>query len=295
MTDFHSIVSLMGKVFDAIWGYNLVTVSGQHIRVGNIALAVILFMLGLKYSKNLSATVRRYIKHKMGSDKDAANAIEKLVIYILFCFYIVTILEIANVPLSTFAFIGGALAIGIGLGAQNIISNFISSLIIMVERPMKIGDIVEIEGVIGVVTSVGSRCIVVTNFSNVEVLIPNSKIMQNTLVNWTLSDNVIKFRVEIIVPKKEGVEFDHQQFMLDLTLLAKNFDFTLPDTQPSVFLTKVGSESLKFLLLLDCDILQLQHVETLKNTLNLSLLQNFSTIDFKVEFPKIVEVKPIEK
>lgn len=289
------VISLVGESLGAIWGYNIVTVSGHHIRISNVAMAFILFTVGFKYSKNITGLVKTYVKSKLQDDKDAANAIEKLILCLLFSLFIIIILEIANVPLSAFAFIGGALAIGIGLGAQNTISNFLSSLIIMVERPMKIGDIVEIEGVTGIVTSVGARCIVVTNFANVEVLIPNNKIMQDTLINWTLSDNLVKFRAEISIPKKKGGGSYYRKFMQELEMLAKDFDFLVKNTCPAVFLTEIGEDSYTFSLVLDCNITQIQNTDHVKNELNLSLLNTFKQYDFKIYFPKLVDVTPIVK
>lgn len=106
MDSLHTILHLTGKIFDVIWSYNLVTVSGNHIKIGNIILAVALFLVGIKYAKSFSVWVKNYVKTKLNSDKDAANALEKIITYVALSIFVITILEIGNVPLSTFAFIG---------------------------------------------------------------------------------------------------------------------------------------------------------------------------------------------
>ena len=290
----HQVLETSGKIFDAVWSYNLVTVAGNHIKVANIVFAMLLFFIGIKYSKNFSNLIKRYIHQRIPYDKDAANAVEKIILYLSFCLYIITILEISNIPLSTFAFIGGALAIGIGLGAQTMISNFISSFTIMVERPLKIGDIVEIEGVIGTVSAIGSRCVILTTFSNVEVLIPNSKLMQNTLVNWTLSDSAVKHQIEITIPKIADKKASYPDFINILYQIFVKLDFTkYGDIKPEIYLTKIEDEHVTFLVDLYCDVDKIQNPEHVKGVVNLALIEHLTDYDFKVEYPKIVQVAPI--
>jgi len=102
-----------------------------------------------------------------------------------------------NIPLTAFAFMGGALAIGIGFGAQNIINNFISGLILLVEKPIKLGDIVEVEGIRGRVSNIGSRCCLVSRADGVDMLIPNSSFLEKSVTNWTLSDRKLRFGVNV--------------------------------------------------------------------------------------------------
>ena len=298
MNDLHRITDLVGRIFHNIWSYELVTVSGNHIRTSNITLAVILFLMGFRYSKNFRGYITNYVKVKLNTDKDAANALEKLILYVSLCLYVVTILEIANIPLSTFAFVGGALAIGIGLGAQTLIGNFISSLIIMVEKPMKIGDIVEIEGVTGTVSSVGARCVILKTLSNVEVLVPNSKLMQNTLINWTLSDNHIKFQIEIYVYREQqndpeqNTEFDPREFADKIYKIASQLKFISHGHNPEIYLTEINDEKFGYVLNFYCNLEEIQNPKAIKNAFNLAIYDNFKNHKIVVYYPKTVNVKP---
>ena len=282
MDNAHQILYLISKVLTRILSYDLITVSGNHIRIGNILLSIILFLLGIKYYKHYTNAIGRYLRTKI-SDKDAVNALEKLILYASTILYAVTILEIANVPLNIFAFIGGALAIGIGLGAQTLLNNFISGLIIMIERPVKINDVVAIDGITGVVTTVGARCVILTTPSNVEVLIPNSKLMQNLLVNWSLSDSLVNHKVEVTVPRNSGVNFDSEHFVNRLQKITDGLENTLDKfTSQTVNFTGIDQDRFSFIINFSCDIKQTQ--EFLKNALNLSLLANIKDHEFTVKY-----------
>lgn len=292
MGEVYNVLNIIGNSLNAIWNYNLLTISGNNVMVSNLVFAATLFLAGFKYSARFRKYVKNCIESNIHTDKDAANTIEKFILYIALCIYTITILEIAHVPLKTFAFIGGALAIGIGLGAQSIIANFISSLIIMIERPLKMGDIVEIDGVLGTVTSVGARCVVINTFANVEVLVPNSKLIQNTLVNWTLTDSSIKNQVEISVPKVNG--FDYQEFIAILKLAIGKVELDQNSMREAeIYLTKIEDNKFTFLINFYCNIAQIQNPEYIKGTINVVLLECLKDYEFTVEYPKIIELKPI--
>lgn len=291
-----NVILMTANTLHAIWHYNLLTVSGNQINVSNILFALFLIVMGFRYSTNFTNFVKNRINAKIVSDKDAANAIEKLVLYAVLCVYVITILEIAHVPLQTFAFIGGALAIGIGLGAQSLIGNFIGSLIIMIERPLKIGDIVEIEGVVGAVASVGSRCVIINTFSNVEVLIPNSKLMQNSLINWTLSNSTIKQQAEISVIKTN--DFDYKKFIqiLKESVNAASVHEYCNDeniNKTEIYLVTIEHNKLVFVMDFYCNVSRYQQPEYMKNILNMLLLDNLKEYEFKVTYPRIVNLKPL--
>ena len=103
-------------------------------------------------------------------------------------------LDLLSVPLAAFAFVSGAVAIGFGFGAQNIINNFISGWILMWERPIKIGDFLELGEVRGTVESINTRSTRIRRVDGVHLLIPNSQLLENTVTNWTLVDDLVHRR-----------------------------------------------------------------------------------------------------
>ena len=109
----------------------------------------------------------------------------------------ITTLDLLNVPLTAFAFVSGAIAIGVGFGAQNIINNFISGWILMWERPIRIGDFLEVADATGTVESINTRSTRIRRTDGVHMLIPNSSLLENTVVNWTLIDNLTRTMVRV--------------------------------------------------------------------------------------------------
>ena len=153
-----------------------------------------------------------------------------------------TTLHILNIPLTAFAFLSGAIAIGLGFGAQNIINNFISGWILMWERPIKIGDFLEIEENKGTVESINTRSTLVRRIDGVHMLIPNSKLLENTVVNWTLVDRLIRSSVRIGVAYGSPVK-TVTALILQATIEQKNI---LSDPKPTVYFDDFGDNALVF-------------------------------------------------
>ncbi len=183
----------------SIWNYQVfVTSDKQEILVSNITISVVLFMLGLKYAKHLSKLVKRKLSKTL--DAGAASSLERLSHYFFVVLIAVFVLDISNVPLTVFTVIGTTLALGIGLGSQNIANNFISGIIIMVECPIKLGDIIEVKDIVGEVMDIGARCVSIKTEKNITILVPNSSILQDVIINWTHEDTTLKsslnFRID---------------------------------------------------------------------------------------------------
>jgi potassium-dependent mechanosensitive channel len=292
MEEFHKIVSLVGNNLHKIWNYGLITIAGNSVTIGNILIAVILLFIGARYFKYFSTIVKNYIKHKLDTDRDAANALEKLVLYSCFTLYVIIVLEIANIPLSIFAFIGGALAIGIGLGAQNLIGNFICSLLVMIERPLKIGDVVELEGVLGTVHSIGARCAVITTTTGVELLVPNNKIIYNNVVNWTYNDSLVQYQALLKIPRKAYIKYEAvEQLTNDIKKTLDHLDFISKQSDNNVNLIKIEESLLSFVIQFYFDAHRIEKIDSIKNSLNLALIKNLADDNFTVEYLKTVDLK----
>ena len=115
----------------------------------------------------------------------------------MFVVLFVGALIFVNIPLAVFAFFGGALAIGIGFGAQTLINNFISGVILMFDRTIRMGDMVEVDGQRGRVASIGMRSSSIKRFDGVEMLVPNSLFLQQNVTNWTSSDKRVRYSVSV--------------------------------------------------------------------------------------------------
>ena len=148
----------------------------------------------------VAVSVIRFIASRLiarGSNPDAVQLLQRAMYVLVISILVITTLDILSVPLTAFAFVSGAIAIGVGFGAQNIINNYISGWILMWERPVRIGDFLELDGVKGTVESINTRSTRVRRSDGVHLMVPNSKLLENTVVNWTLVDQFARTEVRV--------------------------------------------------------------------------------------------------
>ncbi len=132
-----------------------------------------------------------------GINPNAVQLISRAYLIIALAILGIITLDLLSVPLTAFAFVSGAVAIGVGFGAQNIINNFISGWILMWERPIKIGDFLELGDVRGTVEAINTRSTRIRRVDGVHLLVPNSQLLENTVTNWTLMDNLVRTAVRV--------------------------------------------------------------------------------------------------
>ena len=154
-------------------------------------------------------------------------------------------LSALGLDLSVFLIPLGALSIGLGLGLQSLAGNFISGLVLLTERTVREGDIIEVDGIMGTVQETGLRATILKTFGNTEVVLPNSVLTSQRLDNWTRSDRIL--RVESFVSVAYGTEVEpvHQALMERI----RNHPAVLDEPAPSTFLVELGDSALRFRLL----------------------------------------------
>ncbi len=211
----HPIRQIIIDAFDGIsfiWNYKIFTTSDkQVIAISNLVIGFILFIIGIRIVKRISAYLRGKII-KVVKEEAIANSVERFVHYAILIFMIIIVLDVANVPLTIFNVIGTTLALGLGLGSQNIVNNFISGIIIMIERPIKVGDVIEAKNFVGKVTNIGARCTSVMTNNNINILIPNSSILQDNIINWTLEDTLLRMNYNISLSNNVSIEIIEKLF-----------------------------------------------------------------------------------
>jgi small-conductance mechanosensitive channel len=187
---------LAANFFDTL-DYELWVIDDQSVTVKKVIVAVLILAIGLLLAKFISHfTTNRILRHTKLNVSD--RAIFDRILYILMLVVIVLFaLHTVNIPLTALTFLGGAFAIGVGFGTQNLLNNFISGFIIMLERPVKIGDTIEFENTIGTIEEIGIRCTKIRTPGNVHILVPNSSLLEKNIVNWTLSDQIIRCQVRV--------------------------------------------------------------------------------------------------
>lgn len=204
------------EVLQSVLSYPIIVKDSNPITVGKILLGVSLLIVGNSASHFLSSQLAKKILPRLNLDVGAIAAIKNLTFYILSVIFSLFALNMANVPLTAFTFVGGALAIGVGFGSQNLMSNFISGIILQIERPIKVGDTVEIEGSRGIISNIGARRTTVLSSSGVTFILPNSLFLDKKVSNFTFSDKKIRSEVKIIAPI--GLNLDRLKSKLELKM-----------------------------------------------------------------------------
>lgn len=222
----------------AVWGYKVF----MDVTVEKMVIGLILLLIGYLAAKRISRWFATRILGRLGIQRNNAATVQTVSFYALITAFTLFTLNTLGVPVTVFSFFGGALAVGIGFGSQNIVNNFISGLILLAERPIRVGDVIQIDGVTGKVTEIGARSTRVTTGSNMEILVPNSSFLQTNVVNWTLSDDVVSSKVTV------GVAYGSQARRVAelLERAAREHPQVLKTPPPQVSFTNFGDHALEF-------------------------------------------------
>ena len=262
---------------------NIVVLSlGDHqLTVGQILFASILLILGFFLArwleKKLSA---RLIERRVRAE--VVHLIRRVFYILVIAILGITALDLLNVPLAAFAFISGAFAIGVGFGAQNIISNFISGWILMWERPVRIGDWVEIDGMVGVVEEINTRSTRLKRIDGVHLLLPNSKILEDTVINWTRVDNVLRSEVRVGVSYSSDVVLGKKL----LEQVASEYDVILSEPEPRVVFEDFGESSLVFDVYFWIDMSEGRSLRGTRSELRFRIAKIFEENGIIIAFPQ---------
>jgi small-conductance mechanosensitive channel len=177
--------------------------------------------------------------------KGLPHTIALLVKYSIVTLGVIAAASVAGIHMTNLAIILGALSVGIGFGLQNIFNNLVSGLILLLERPIKIGDTIEVGALMGVVKSIGIRASNVHTLDGAEIIVPNGNLISNEVINWTLSDK--RRRIEVLVGVAYGSDpYQVQKIFLDILSSQKDI---VKDPKPIVLFNNFGDSSLDFRIL----------------------------------------------
>lgn len=186
----------------------------------------------------------------------------------------------AGIDITKISILIGAFGVGIGFGLQDIVNNFISGLVLIYERPIQVGDTIEINALMGVVKSIGIRSSRVRTFDGAEVVVPNSVLVSAQLINWTLSDE--KRRIEIMVGVKYGT--DPAMVVEILKQVADQNPLVQKDPEPLVLFNEFADSSLNFRLL--CWVL-FENSLRAKSDLSVAINKAFNENNIEIPFPQL--------
>jgi potassium efflux system protein len=207
---------------------------------------VLTFLASVWVAFWLARTIRIVLQdevlQKMELPRGVGNSIATLTYYALVTIGLSIALVASGFQMSQLTIVVGALGVGIGFGLQNVVNNFVSGLILMFERPIQPGDVVEVSGTAGKVRDIGMRATTLTTFEGADVVVPNGTLLSEKLINWTLSD--MNRRLEVNVGVAYGS--DPKQVIELLLQVAKSTPGVAGTPEPGVIFVGFGASSLDF-------------------------------------------------
>lgn len=257
------------------------TISDQAFTLGQILIIPVVLIVGYLAIRWLAMLISRSLTAR-DMRADVVHLVRRIFFIIALSILAITTLDLLNVPLTAFAFVSGAIAIGVGFGAQNIINNYISGWILMWEQPIRIGDFLEIDGAFGNVDSIKTRSTLIRRVDGVHLLVPNSALLEKTVVNWTLIDNLARTTVRVQVrygsPVKRVSELIQQA--------AKEHEFVHDEPLPMVIFDDFGDSALVFILYFWVDAKGDRDLRVIRSDLRFRIAELFEENDIIIAFPQ---------
>ncbi|MGA7836669.1 MAG: mechanosensitive ion channel domain-containing protein [Ignavibacteriaceae bacterium] len=272
------------EIFDQVKKF----LSFHLFEIGNssITLWTLLYFIFLAWLLfYLTAKLRKWIVYKILSDSKidlgVRLAVGTIIRYGVLVFGLVIVMQTVGINLSTLTVLAGALGVGIGFGLQNITNNFVSGIIILFERPIKVGDRIQVGDVNGDVISISMRSTTVVTNDNISVIVPNSEFISSRVINWSHNDRNVRFNIPVGVAYKEDPE-KVKQILLEV---ADKDEGVLKSPKPDVLFVEFGDSSLNFNLRIWTN----SYITTpaiLQSKLYFEIFKKFKEAGIEIPFPQ---------
>jgi len=241
-----------------------------------ISVGILIWLSGLLRRILVRSMIRRYKQ-----DPGIAHSTGSILRYIILVIGFIVILQTAGLNLSALGLLAGALGVGIGFGLQGIANNFISGIIILFERPVKVGDRIQVGEIEGDVVIIAARATTVITNDNIAIIIPNSEFINNQVINWSHNDRNIRFRFPVGVSYKE----DPEKVKKIILEAAYENHGVLSNPPPDVIFEEYGDSSLNFSLIVWTSEF-ITRPKILKSQLYYSIFKKFRENQIEIPFPQ---------
>ncbi|MUH72091.1 mechanosensitive ion channel family protein [Psychrosphaera haliotis] len=235
-------------MIDAAWlDVQLFKVGDFSLKLGQLISFFVVLVITAVVSKVLQAGFNRLARQQGNTSHHHLYIISRIIHYLILFVGFIIALTMLGFKVTELAIMASALGIGIGLGLQGMVNNFVSGLMIMFERSLKVGDFIEISsGLVGEVIEINMRATLVRTNDNIDILIPNADLVSGIVTNWTLADNVRRFRIPF------SVAYGSDKEVVKTAALeaakAVNYTLSVPGRQPIVWMTGFGDSAINFTL-----------------------------------------------
>ncbi len=270
----------LNPVFNVL-NYNIFALGDAKITPLSIIYVILLSILLIYLSKKVKDILVGRLLKQTKLDVGAQTAIGTILRYAILLVGFLIILQTVGIDLTTLNVLAGAIGVGVGFGLQNIASNFISGLIILLERPIKVGDRIEVDDVNGKVIAIGARATRIHTNDNIAIIVPNSKFISENVVNWSFGSERVRFRIPV------GVGYDSDVDLVSRLLIevGEENEDVMPNPKPAVRLVEFGDSSINFELWVWTET-QVHRPGAFKSSVNFGICRKFREHDIEIPFPQ---------
>lgn len=265
-----------------LWKYKLITIAGVKLTLGNILVALVMLLFATRLSRLMVKLINKRLILRFVEDKASQTTYQTFAYYGSLAGCVAMSLTIAGIPLTVFTVVGGALAIGVGFGSQNIVNNFISGVILLVEQPIKIGDVVELDGGTGTVISIGTRSTKIKNADNKVFIVPNSFFLEKSVLNSNYETNILRSVIDF------GVAYgtDTRRVENICTDIMLNTEGIEQQPLPQIFFMDFAESTLNFQMVFYCNVDKISSPNQVKSDVRFKMDEKFRELGIEMAYPQ---------
>lgn len=260
---------------------HLFSAGKSSVTLWTLVILVILVFLLFSITRWLKVWIVNSLLADSSVELGVRLAVGAIVRYIVIAVGLVVILQTTGVDLSTVTIIAGALGVGVGFGLQNITNNFVSGFLLLIERPIKVGDRIEVGSVTGDVVNIALRATTVVTNDNIAIIVPNSEFVSSRVTNWSYTDRNVRFNFPVGVSYRSDPELVRRL----LLQVADQHTGVLKDPKPDALLQEFGDSALNFIL----RVWTKQYATTpgmLRSELNFMISKTFKEQGIEIPYPQ---------
>lgn len=268
------------SLFNAFLEYQIFNIGGNSIQLGAILLAILLLWAIFWLGNWFRQITYRWIYSNI-HDLGIRNSLSVFTQYVVVLMGLMLTLQVIGIDLTTLTIFAGALGVGIGFGLQTIANNFISGILLLIERPLRTGDYVNISGTHeGEVTQIGIRSLTIRAWNHQEIIVPNSDVITNAFTNWTLSDPIMRTTLYVRI----GYESDPHEVRAIFQKMLQEIPEIVADPKPIVTLWEFGEYFMLFRIDYFADVV-MYGLFDLRTKVSLAIWDKLKAAGIQIPYP----------
>lgn len=281
MKEFFNQIQKYFNDIKVIFNINLLKIGNSSITLWTLIYFIILAWLLFFITAKLRKWVVYKVLSKSKIELGVRLAVGTIIRYGILILGLVIVVQTVGINLSAISILAGALGIGIGFGLQNVTNNLVSGIIILFERPIKVGDRIQVGDVFGDVVSISMRSSMVVTNDNIAVIVPNSEFISSKVINWSFSDRNVRFNIPVGVAYKE----DPEKVRRILLEIVEKEEGVLKSPKSDVLINDFGESSINLILRIWTNS-YITAPGNLKSKLYFEILKKFRENDIELPFPQ---------